>query len=200
MKDKTNRITAAIIIAIVGVMTGVFIIGNAGTPSTAPVDPSKLAGLLETTPPWQPETTRLSDRVSALGLPAVGNESYHQHALLKVVADGKDVPVPDKIGTYTGGMASLHTHDADGLIHVEAGETYPFTLGQFMNVWGVKFTKDQLGGFKNTADKTVQVYVNGMIVEDPFTYQLKQKDKIVIGYGKNGEIPHINEAEFPKDL
>lgn len=83
---------------------------------------------------------------------------------------------------------------------MEAAREHPFTLGQFFEVWGVKFTKDQLGGYKNNGERTVQVFVNGKSVNDPVKYQLKEKDKIVVGYGISGEVPTDIKAEFPSYL
>lgn len=155
--------------------------------------------LQETEAPWQPLANGLAERVSALNLPPVGNESFHQHSLLQVVVNGKSVVVPKNIGL--GSVESpLHTHDERGVIHMEAAREYPFTLGQFFEVWGVKFTKDQLGGYKNNSEHSVQVFVNGKSVDNPVDYQLKEKDKIVVGYGKLGEVTPDIEAEFPNNL
>lgn len=200
MKDK-GAITATVITgSIVAVMIGIFVIGNGGAPAAKKVDSSQLTGLQETKAPWKPESSNLSQRLTALGLPSVGNESYHQHALIKVMVGGKPTDVPNGIGQFSGGMGSFHTHDGSGVVHIEAGQAYPFTLGQFFDVWGVKFAATQLGGYKNEGDKSVQVYVNGEKISDPASYKLKQKDKIVVGYGTIEQVPAANDAEFPKDL
>ncbi len=200
MKDKAFIGAALITTGLVAAMIGVFVFGNGSAPSAKNIDSGKLTGLQETNPPWKPESDSLSQRLSQLGLPAVGNESYHQHAILQIFINGQPVEVPNGIGQYGGGMSSLHTHDALGVVHIEAGQAYPFTLGQFFSVWGVKFTDNQLGAYRNDNDKTVQVYVNGEKVADPVNYQVKQKDKIVVGYGTKAQVPPISSAEFPKDL
>lgn len=177
-----------------------FILLNKDDKPATSTQPSQASQKLqETEAPWQPLANGLAERVSALNLPPVGSESFHQHSLLQVVVNGKSVVIPKNIGL--GSIESpLHTHDERGVIHMEAAREHPFTLGQFFEVWGVKFTKDQLGGYKNNGERTVQVFVNGKSVNDPVKYQLKEKDKIVVGYGISGEVPTDIKAEFPSNL
>ncbi len=33
-------------------------------------------------------------------------------------------------------MAPLHTHDTSGIIHVESNTVRPYTLGEFLSIWG----------------------------------------------------------------
>ncbi len=61
---------------------------------------------------------------------------YHVHSQLKIRVDGTEVPVPANIGVRPGVcLYWLHTHDASGLLHVEAPIQREFTLGQFFEVW-----------------------------------------------------------------
>lgn len=160
---------------------------------------SQTQQLLETTGPWEPQKEGLANRVAKLNFPPVGNESFHQHSMLQINVNGKTLPVPQNIGL--GSIESpMHTHDERGIIHMEAGRSFPFTLGQFFTVWGVKFTDEQLGSYKNTAEQKLQVFVNGKEISKASDYQLKEKDKIIVGYGKVGEIPTEINTEFPKDL
>lgn len=55
---------------------------------------------------------------------------------------------------------------------------------------GGTFTNEQLGGYHNTGDKAVHVYVNGQPVSDPARYVLHPHDDIVIGYGNPDSFPH----------
>jgi len=62
----------------------------------------------------------------------------------------------------------MHTHDTTGVVHIEASQpSNAFTLGAFLDLWGVSFTGDQLGGYHNTQDKAVHVYANGQPITDP---------------------------------
>ena len=81
-------------------------------------------------------------------------EAIHIHPHLSIVSDGKPMTVPQNIGIssslhkdhsldkYVGssmqGMAPLHTHTADGIIHVESGVKRNYTLGEFLDIWGNK--------------------------------------------------------------
>ena len=57
-------------------------------------------------------------------------------------------------------IAPLHTHNADGIIHVEAMQEEDFRLGQFFTEWGVKLDSSCVGGYcRPTA--AFAVFVNG---------------------------------------
>jgi hypothetical protein len=179
--------------------------GVATHPDSVPADAQ--IDLLDTPPPWKPNYKGLAERIDAMGLPDIGNESFHQHAWLHVYDDGKKVPIPANIGLdqVTQTFSPLHTHPAapdnpEGIIHMEAAEPYDFTLGQFMNVWGIKFSKDQLGSLKSNGDQKLQVYVNGQLVEDPVNVVMQEHDNIVIGYGKSGSFPTEPKLDWPQGL
>jgi hypothetical protein len=163
---------------------------------------STVAGLQTGPAPWQPEFTHLADRFEASGLPQSGSETYHIHALLRVYINGKQEPVPAYIGIDPNGqfLAALHTHDASGIIHMESDNFYPFKLGQFFDIWGVKFTDTQIGAYYNQGQNTVQVYVNGKKVGDPVNYKMQRHDTIVVAYGKPGSFPTKIPANFPNGL
>jgi hypothetical protein len=114
-----------------------------------------------------------------------------------VFADGKEMTVPQNIGIDQGQgfLSSLHTHDDKGIIHQEAVEPYPFTLGQFFTVWGVKFTQTQLGSYLARNGLVLETYVNGEKVPNGPRYEMKQGDAIVVGFGKPGSF----EKKFKPD-
>jgi hypothetical protein len=177
-------VAGAILLAVMVpfVAAGVASAGSAG---------SATAGIRATKPPWPPEYAHLQQRLKALNLPPVGNESYHIHALLHVYVNGKPVTVPANIGLYRakGIFSSIHTHDTSGVIHMEAARRYPFTLGDFFIVWGVRFSSTQLGAYTNSAHKRVWVYVNGKPIRYPNSYVMKAHNNIVVAYGKGGSFP-----------
>lgn len=157
-------------------------------------------GLYTGPPPWPALSNGLTARSEQLGLPSVGNETYHIHAVLRVFNQGQPVEVPQGIGIDQSSnfFASLHTHDSTGTIHMETDNPYPFTLGQFFTIWGVKLSKTQLGGLKNAGQNKVQTYVNGKPIADPVTYKPKSHDKIVVAYGKPGSAPKTFPYAFPQ--
>ena len=159
-------------------------------------------GVRATEPPWPPEYKHLQQRLEALNLPPVGDESYHIHALLHVYVEGHRVSVPANIGIdlSEGIESSLHTHDTSGVIHMEAVHSYPFTLGEFFKVWGVRFSSSELGAYTNSGSKRVQVYVNGHPISDPASHVLKAHDNIVVAYGEPGSFPKKPSAAALKGL
>jgi hypothetical protein len=174
--------------------------GNSSSPSSGGT--ALAAGLQTGAAPWGPEYTHLADRFQASGLPQSGSETYHIHALLRVYINGKQEPIPANIGIDPSGqfLAALHTHDTSGIIHMESDNSYPFKLGQFFDIWGVKLTPTQVGAYYNQGTNTVQVYVNGKKVADPVNYKMQRHDTIVVGYGPAGSVPTKIPASFPNGL
>jgi hypothetical protein len=169
-----------------GANTGVASVANRPLPA-----PGALPGLQTTLAPWQPEYDHLVERYTALNFPPNGNESYHIHALLHVYVQGQPVTVPANIGISAAAQleSPMHTHDTSGIIHIEAGQQFPFRLADFFAVWGVVFTNQQLGGYINSGQETVQVFVNGSHIADPSTYEIRSHDNIVVAYGRPGSFP-----------
>jgi len=171
------------------------------------VPASSQLALLDSPPPWKPNYKQLPQRIQAMGLPGFSETTFHIHAHLEIFVDGKKEPVPANIGIdeATGTLSPLHTHPAtpdnpEGTIHMEADQQYDFTLGQFMNVWGVKFSDSQIGSLKSKGDQKLQVYVNGQLVKDPVNVVMHEHDIIVIGYGKPGSFPKQPNFNWPQGL
>lgn len=97
----------------------------------------------------------------------------HVHTHLAVFVNGSPRQIPYGIGivpprqlqhTLNGIFAVsgrclywLHTHAADGIIHIETPVHRQFTLGDFFNIWGQPLGPDQVG----PARGPVTTYVNG---------------------------------------
>jgi hypothetical protein len=65
-----------------------------------------------------------------------------------------------------------------------------FDLGQVFDVWGVRFTADCLGGYCNTGDRRLRVYVEGNLVQgDPRLLVLASHQEIVVTYGTTAQLP-----------
>jgi hypothetical protein len=188
--------------------------GDEGSDSGLTIRPDSVPesaqlALLDTPPPWKPNYKQLPQRLEALGLPGFNETTFHIHAHLEIFDDGKQVTIPPDIGidvaTQPPTVSPLHTHpvgagNPEGTIHMEADQEYEFTLGQFMNVWGVKFSDSQIGSLKSKGDQQLQVYVNGQLVEDPVNVVLQEHDIIVIGYGKPDSFPHEPKFNWPPGL
>jgi hypothetical protein len=159
-------------------------------------------GLQVGPPPWGPGHTGLARRLAALHLPAENDVAFHIHALLRVYVNGRAEPVPALIGIdpQAGRLAPLHTHDASGIVHIESARPYPFTLGQFFAVWGVRLTGTSLGSYVDAGSRRLRVFVDGRRVAHPAAHVLRAHDRIVVGYGPPGSFPTTDHTPFPPGL
>jgi hypothetical protein len=178
-------IALAIVLAVVFLGGGSDKKGANGPPPK--IDYAALPGLQTTKAPWQPEYASLPDRLKPLGLNALSAEvvDYHVHQHLDIFIDGKKTPVPANIGIDDGAfITELHTHDASGIMHVEAGKAFPYTLGQFFGVWGVRLSKNCVGGYCGPS-QPVHFYLDGNPYRgDPNDLVLKDHEEIAIAVGK----------------
>jgi hypothetical protein len=89
-------------------------------------------GLRTTQPPWKPEYAHLQERAKAIGLPPVGKETFHIHAMLHIYVNGLLSPIPADIGIEAskGRETSLHTHDSTGIIHMETDMSWCLSSGR----------------------------------------------------------------------
>src|SRR6185503_4218075 len=124
-----------------------------------------LPGLRSGAAPWTNGVAGLTERLKAIGLPAMPSEAFaqhiHQHLVITLL--GKNITVPAEIGInlVERYISPLHTHDTLGVIHIESATLDKFTLGQFFDVWGVRFTGRCVGGYCNRAGDSLRVTVNG---------------------------------------
>lgn len=147
-----------------------------------------LPGLQTGEAPWEAEIPNLLARLKAINLPALHEEgnALHIHQHIDIFIDGKPVTVPKDIGiNYEERFISpLHTHDRTGIIHVESDKVQDFTLGQFFDVWGVRLTKDCLGGYCAKGSEKLRLFSNGKLVTgDPRRLVLTAHQEIAIVYG-----------------
>ena len=166
--------------------------GDTGTP------PGTQVGLQVTPAPWKPEYNDLAQRLQAFNFPQQTDVGYHVHAQLNVYVNGKQTPVPANTGIDPQGrfISPIHTHDTTGVVHMESAKFYPFTLGEFVNVWGVYFTDNQLGAYKAGNGNVLQLWVDGKQIADPVRYKMKPHDVMILGYGKPGSFPHKKSFNF----
>jgi hypothetical protein len=127
------------------------------------------------------------------------NLTLHTHQHLDILVHGKPVTVPANIGISSAPkfISPLHTHDATGVIHVESPTIETFTLGQFFDVWGVRFTSRCVGGECAKGNNKVQVFLNGkLFADDPRRLPLLQHQEIVVTFGSTKELPHPIPASY----
>jgi hypothetical protein len=162
-----------------------------------------LPGLMTSKAPW-PANNRalLHARLDAIGLPALRAEGQvlHTHQHLDVVVRGRGYPVPAGIGIdfHERFIAPLHTHDFNGIMHVESPTIRKFTLGQWFDVWGLRFSANCLGGYCAKGKERVWVFVNGKRwLGNPRQIALKEHQEIVVAYGTFASIPKPIPTSFP---
>src|SRR5262249_36886560 len=121
---------------------------------------------------------------------------FHIHTHLTIFVNGQQRQVPAGIGipgavttqTQSGPIVGsgtcfywLHTHAADGIVHVESPVTRTFTLGQFFALWGRPLGSDQVG----PAHGTVTVTVNGKVFQgNPRDVPLGSRENLQVQVGK----------------
>lgn len=106
----------------------------------------------------------------------------HIHPRLYLNVDGKPYFVPQNVGIEPDlwkyhaldqygmkGMAPLHTHTADGMLHVESTIIRNYTLGEFLDIWGL-----DLKGM------TISVSVDGEPISDYRNHILKDEESIIL--------------------
>jgi hypothetical protein len=121
-----------------------------------------------------------------------GTQEYatlHVHTHLSLFYNGKQIQVPAYIGFAPNPAGSclywIHTHDASGIIHVEAPDIAPpqggpFVLGMLFDIWGQPLQPDDVAGLKGT----VSTYVNGMKYDGNLTtIPLRSHQQIVLEVG-----------------
>ena len=107
----------------------------------------------------------------------------HYHPTLRVVVRETEIAVPPNIGVdpTTGAMSSLHTHEPDGTLHIEAKRRgQRFTLEQFFKEWGVPLTSRAVGGAQATTGGVVVTSNGKRVSGEPGRLRLRPEQQIVV--------------------
>ncbi len=117
--------------------------------------------------------------------------TYHIHAHLTIIANGTQRAVPIAVGVNNPFLIHnfviaavcyywLHTHDATGIIHVEAPQSGTYTLGEFFDIWGEPLTRGNVAGFTGT----VTAYVDSTLYSGDLTaidFQEHRQITLIVG-------------------
>jgi hypothetical protein len=169
-------------------------------------EPPPLPGMMTTQAttahPWLANSQDALIRADKVGLPALGNETFHHHDLLQIFVHGDNIQVPADIGINSTGGASMHTHDTSGIMHLETDNPYKFTLGQFFDVWGLRFDNSCIGGYCSSGPNKLRVYVNGNLVVNSNVRDilLTQHDDVVVTYGTTAQLPSPIPKTYSKSI
>ncbi|MHB8482914.1 MAG: hypothetical protein ACYDBV_09325 [Nitrospiria bacterium] len=191
--------TVFIIIVILGLLSIALVFfsnhENSRPVLTGVVNPDTLPGIQSGEAPWPPELNGLRERLKIIGLPALTEEgsALHIHQHLDIFIHGKSIPVPAAIGfnAQERFISPIHTHDSNGVIHIESPTVQTFTLGQFLDIWGVRWNSKCIGSYCEDQQNSLKVFVNGAAVAgDPRSVALSDHQIIVITYGRPQELPN----------
>jgi hypothetical protein len=182
-------ISSVVVLAVVAVVVSV-LLANQGLP-----------GIQTGSPPWRAETAQLRARLTAIGLPALTGEGQgqHTHQHLDLYVDGRQVVIPTDIGINRTAafLSPIHTHDSTGIIHVESPVVRTFTLGEFFDVWGVRFDGHCIGGVCDSNGRVLSVYLNGQpYTGDPRALALTAHEEIVVAIGTAAQLPNPIPASY----
>ena len=148
--------------------------------------------------PWEPEPREAfaytpdgaAERAERAGLTAGGDP--HIHPKINVVVRDAKVEVPGDMG-LAGGMQPMHTHEADGTVHVEGARDG--RLGHFMGLWGVEFGPDRLGPHRTRGSERVRMWVKAPkasafkeVPPDP-SLRLEDGQEVYLYYGPPAQAP-----------
>jgi hypothetical protein len=116
---------------------------------------------------------------------------YHIHAHVTIWINGEKVQVPQGVGIAQDSSCIywLHTHAANGVIHIESPSEKVYTVGNFLDIWGGPFQTLQ---YRSELDQTSgwKVYVNGKPVDGKFRdVPLNAHDVITLAYNSPGIQP-----------
>jgi hypothetical protein len=203
---KLKNVLIMIGISFLLIVVIIFFLSRNPTPAPVTVDPNSLPGIQTENYPWPPEIAHLRDRLAQLHLPALTQEgtALHIHQHLDIFVDGIPVPVPADVGIDVANnfLAPIHIHDTTGIIHIESPVVQDFTLGQFFDIWGLRFTADCLGAYCTSAAKQLVLIVNGQPFSGNFrSLVLAPHQEIVVSYGNRGQLPSPlpGSYTFPPD-
>lgn len=125
----------------------------------------------------------------------------HIHAQLQIFDRGKALTIPASVGIPQSAdcLYWIHTHSADGFIHIESPVKRVFTLGQFFDIWGPDLSWTQAGPVNAPHGKRLSVWVNGAAWHghDPRDIVLRDHETIVIQNGPPFAKPaHADWSKF----
>lgn len=119
------------------------------------------------------QNSNLNNSAELSGVPCLTSEEFHLHPHLTITIDGEEVPVPENIGVEPNCFRELHTHESDGVIHVESDVDKGYAFSDFLNVWG--FPIEQAG-------LITRLTVDGEFSENDTSFKLEDGQEILLEY------------------
>jgi hypothetical protein len=157
-----------------------------------------------------PAASVTGQKVDGIGCQTSEQTLFHIHAHLTIFVNGTARQVPAAIGipgaqaqsTAAGPFIAngtcfywLHTHAADGIIHIESPVQRTYTLGNFFDVWGQPLSAGRVG----PASGHVVALYNGQVFKgDPRSIPLTAHAQIQLEVGTPLVAPE--QITFPNGL
>jgi len=85
------------------------------------------------------------------------SDNYHVHVHVAIIKDSQMQAIPQNIGLPNGCFYEMHTHDATGVVHIEAPAYQRFTLGNLFSVWGQPLSPSNVAGITG---RPVAAFIN----------------------------------------
>jgi len=143
-----------------------------------------------------PQAVHLGESIDGIKCQRLEKVAFHIHAHLAIFVKGKQRQVPFGIGigpplegqNFPAGpfvesgscFMWLHTHAADGIIHMEAPKQISFVLGDFFDVWGQPLSRTRVGPAKGK----VTALVDGKIYRgNPRNIPLRAHTEVQLDVG-----------------
>lgn len=136
-----------------------------------------------------------ASNISTSNVPCLTSGAFHLHPRLVILLDGEEIPLPVNIGVEPNCVRELHTHEPDGVIHVESDVDKGYTFADFLGVWGLPL--DQAGFI-------TRLTVDGEFNDNDINFKLEDGQEVILEYitlpdfaVPQGDVPQgaIPEAE-----
>jgi hypothetical protein len=125
--------------------------------------------------------------IDGIGCNATEGAVEHIHARLQIFNRGRAVEIPQGIGIPQGAgcLYWVHTHSADGYIHIESPVRRDFTLGQFFDIWGPELSWTHAATAAAPHGAKLLIWVDGKswYGSNPRNIVLRDHETIVIQSG-----------------
>ena len=125
--------------------------------------------------------------IDGVGCNATEGAVEHVHAHLQIFNRGRAVEIPQGVGIpqAAGCLYWIHTHSADGYVHIESPVRREFTLGQFFDIWGPDLSWTHAAAASAPRGSRLSVWVNGKSWHgsNPRIIVLRDREDIVIQSG-----------------
>ena len=127
-------------------------------------------------------------KTSAPDSEIISRSGLHWHAELNINILGEVQDVPAGIGLEKIPHNSIHTHDRDGVIHMEFSGSVredDIRLARVFEIWEKSFSKDCIFDKCTGPDGRMKMFVNGKENLEFGNYIMQDEDKVEIIFKEN---------------